>query len=51
MVAESLAYARSQHGTVEESARRYEELLARPELSEADKMWIRGNLAAVRASK
>jgi tetratricopeptide (TPR) repeat protein len=51
MVAESLAYALSQHGQVEEGARRYEELLARPELSEADKLRIRGNLAAVRAGK
>jgi len=51
MVAESLAQALAQHGKREEGEALYEELLARPELSEGDKYRIGGNLAALRGTK
>lgn len=49
MVAEALAFALSQQDEVRESLRMYRELLARPELTENDKLRIGGNIAALEA--
>ena len=51
LVIEAMAYALSQLGRTDDSVRIYDELLSRRELTESDKVRIRANLEALRASR